>query len=176
MNTHSDLNEYLKKGFLKNELELERALILDRSLKLLSKDSPKFAEQRKQLREIIKQYESKKWSKESVISDDQLKESDLAEITAEVEIVFLLKRKSVIKSKLAFHQLNQQDLGFILGHSKSYISELMGGLSPFSMKDIVIIHKLFDIPFEQLIPSIIQPIDQQKIKISLLKLNKSIAL
>ena len=41
--------------------------------------------------------------------------------------------------------LTQQDLGTILSHGKTYISELVNGISPFVMRDLIIIHKVLDI-------------------------------
>ncbi|MNR29466.1 hypothetical protein D3C85_1468550 [compost metagenome] len=78
----------------------------------------------------------------------------------------------MIKNKIAEHGINQQDLGTLLGHSKSYMSELMNGISPFNNRDLIIIHHLFHIKLEDLIPTIIPQKDRSKIKASILKINK----
>lgn len=172
MKEQADLKSILKAGKLTNELDLERALILDRKLRLLVKDEPELLESRKKLRSIIKQYEKANWSKESEIDELKIKESDIAEFIAEQERIFLVKRKNTIKEKLAKLKITQQELGKILGHGKTYMSELMNGVSPFSMRDLIILHRLFGIKLESLIPTIISQKDRVKIKTSLTELNK----
>ena len=161
----------MKTGKLTNELDLERALILDRKLRLLLKDHPEFTESRKKLRSIIKSYEEAHWSKESEISESKIKESDIAELIADQEGIFLEKRKNIIKGKLTKLKITQQELGKLLGHGKSYMSELMNGVSPFSMRDLIILHRLFQIKLDDLIPTIISQKDRVRIKTSLSELN-----
>ncbi len=172
MKAQTDLREILKKGVLNDELDLERALILDRKLRLLVKANPELAAERKQLRSIIKSYEKINWSAHSAISKQQIQESDDAEYFAEQERQFLEMRKEVIKRKLSKFNLSQQDLGKILGHSKSYMSELMNGICPFRNRDLIILHRLFHIKLEYLIPTIISQNDKGKLKESINKLNK----
>ena len=172
MKEQTDLRNILKKGLLTSELDLERALILDRKLRLLIKEYPEFSEERAKLRIIIKSYEKLNWSQDSIINDDKIKESNDAEFIAERERVFLEKRKENIKMQMLKFQLTQQDLGKLLGHSKSYISELMNGISPFSNRDLIILHRLFHIKLEYLIPTIISQKDREKLKESLIQLNK----
>jgi len=172
MKTQIDLKQILKKGQITDEIGLERAMILDRKLRLLIKENPELADERKQLRAIIKEYENNNWSNDSLISDEKIQESDFAEFIAEQERRFLEHRKTVIKEKLSQYGINQQDLGVLLGHSKSYMSELMNGISPFNNRDLIIIHRLFHIKLEYLIPTIIPQKDRSKIKASILKINK----
>ena len=172
MKEQADLKSILKAGKLTNELDLERASILDNKLRLLAKDNPELMESRKRLRAIIKQYEKTNWSKESVIDEQKIKESDIAEFIAEQERVFLENRKNAIKEKLDKLKITQQELGKILGHGKTYMSELMNGVSPFSMRDLIILHRLFGIKLENLIPTIISEKDRVRIKASLNQLNK----
>jgi transcriptional regulator with XRE-family HTH domain len=172
MKSQPDLKKILKKGQITNELELERASIIDRKLRLLIKEHPEFAKDRKQLRKIIHEYEKNNWSKDSVISDEKIKESDLAEGIAERERQFIERRKNVIKDKLSKYSLTQQDLGVLLGHNKSYMSELMNGISPLNTRDLVIIHQLFHIKLEELIPTIINQTDRCRIKASMEKIKK----
>lgn len=171
MKTQSYL-KILQKGSISNELELEKALIIERKLRLLAKENPELAESRTQLRAIIKEYEQFNWGSDSIISDKKIQESDTAELIAEQERRFLANRKKIIKEKLSELGINQQDLGQILGHSKSYISELINGINPFNLKDLIIIHKLFNIKLEDLIPTTIPQKESEKIKSEILKLNK----
>jgi len=171
MKTQSYL-KILQKGSISSELELEKALIIERKLRLLAKENPELAESRSQLRAIIKEYEQSNWGADSVISNKKVQESDIAELIAEQERAFLANRKKIIKAKLTQQGINQQDLGIILGHSKSYISELMNGINPFTLKDLIIIHKLFNIKLEDLIPTTIPQKETEKIKSSILKINK----
>ena len=72
MKEQADLKSILKAGKLTNELDLERASILDNKLRLLAKDNPELMESRKRLRSIIKFSELKlnkleikiKWAEE----------------------------------------------------------------------------------------------------------------
>ncbi len=171
MKTQSYL-KILQKGSISNELELEKALIIERKLRLLAKENPELAESRTQLRAIIKEYEQSNWNADSVISNKKNQESDIAELIAEQERTFLANRKKIIKAKLTELDINQQDLGLILGHSKSYISELVNGINPFNLKDLIIIHKLFNIKLEDLILTTIPQKETEKIKSSILKINK----
>lgn len=145
MKEQADLKSILKAGKITNECDLETASILDNKLCLLVKDNPELLESRKRLRSIIKQYEKTNWSKESAIDELKIKESDIAEFIAVQERIFLEKRKNIIREKLDKLKITQQDLGKILGHGKTYMSELMNGVSPFSMRDLIILHRLFGI-------------------------------
>jgi transcriptional regulator with XRE-family HTH domain len=172
MKEQTDLRIILKKGTLSNELDLERALMLDRKLRLMVKEHPELVSDRAQLRMIIKAYEKLNWSNDITISDEQVKENDDAAFIAEQERMFLEIRKQKIKKQLVKYQLTQQDLGKLLGHGKSYMSELMNGISPFSNRDLIILHRLFHIKLDYLIPTIISQKDSEKLKESLAQLNK----
>lgn len=52
--------------------------------------------------------------------------------------------------------MNQSDLAKFLRHSKSYMSELINGLRPFSKEDIVVMNRLFKISLEDLMPTFIK--------------------
>lgn len=162
----------IRKGSISNELELERALIIERKLRLLVSENPEYKEIRNQLRLIIKDYENINWSKNSIISDQKIAENDSAELIAEKERQFVAKRKEIMKAKLKELGLTQQDLAEILNHGKSYMSELINGINPFTIKDLIIIHKLFKIKLEELIPTIIPEKETGRIKNSILKINK----
>ena len=51
------------------------------------------------------------------------------------------------------------------------MSELINGVSPFVMKDIVVIHRLLNIDFSNLIPTFLPQKDRLKIKSSLEELD-----
>ena len=58
MKTHFDIESIVKKGFIKNELDYDRALIADRKLRLLANESPHFKTLRSKLRNLIEEYEN----------------------------------------------------------------------------------------------------------------------
>ena len=173
MKTQLDIDKIIKSGVITNELDFERALIADRKLRVLSKENSSLKSIRKELRNIIANYENKHWSSESSISENKLKESDTAELIAEKERVFIENRKSIIKSKLKKHAINQQELGVILGHSsKSYMSELMNGICPFSLTDLIVINRLLKIDLTDLIPTFLPQKQRLKVKKSIERLGK----
>ena len=61
METQFDISEIIERGEITNELDIERALIADRKLRVLSKEDPKFKSVRKKLRNLIEQYKNKNW-------------------------------------------------------------------------------------------------------------------
>lgn len=171
MQTQFDIEKIIAVGEIKNELDFERALIADRKLRILSKEDSKLKILRKKLRNLIQQYETTNWSENSVINDNQLKVNDIAELIAEKERLFIEKRKVLIKTKLKSINLTQQQFGLILGHrSKSYISELMNGINPFSLKDLIVINRLLKIDLIDLIPTFLPQQEQIKIRSSIEKL------
>lgn len=171
MDIQAGLKKILKKGLLSSELELERASTIDRRLRLLAKDHPEFAEQRNQLRDIILAYEDKHWVKADVTLQ-QVEESDLAELITERENKFTTHRKQLIKARLKEKKLTQKDLGTILGHtSETYISELINGINPFTLNDLIVIHKLLNISMEDLVPTTLNAQTVIKVKNAIAKLN-----
>lgn len=172
MKTQLSISKLLEAGKIQNELDLERALIADRKLRVLSKEDSKYKVIRKQLRDLILDYENKNWSSNSEITDEKLQESDVAELIAEKERQFIHNRKHLIRKKLKNLNLAQQDLGTVLGHSsKSYMSELMNGISPFSLKDLIVISRLLKLNLTDLIPTFLPQEDREKIIISIQKLD-----
>jgi antitoxin component HigA of HigAB toxin-antitoxin module len=173
MKTQFSLKDFLELTEIRNELELERALIADRKLRVLAKENPEYKKVRKQLRDLIEVYENKNWSSSSRISDKKILESDFAEFIAEQERIFIENRKALIRKKLKNVGLNQKELGSILGHrSKSYMSELMNGISPFTLKDLVIINQLLKIDLTDLVPTFLPHDERIKIKSKIEKLEK----
>jgi transcriptional regulator with XRE-family HTH domain len=171
MTTQLEISNLIESGDIQNELDFERALIADRKLRVLSKEHSEYKNLRKKLRSLIEQYESKNWSADSEISQKKLRESDSAELIAEKERLFVKRRKELLRQNLKSLNLTQQDFGKILGHqSKSYISELMNGLSPFSLKDLVVINRLFKIELTDLVPTFLAPSDRLKITNTIEKL------
>tara|TARA_R110001606_G_C15250466_1_gene637333 strand:+ start:404 stop:985 length:582 start_codon:yes stop_codon:yes gene_type:complete len=172
MKTQFDISQLIETGKIQNELDFERALIADRKLRVLSKENPKFKSVRKQLRDLIEQYENQNWSAESKISDKKLRESDIAELIAEKERLFIQRRRELIRKKLKNLNLTQQDFGKILGHqSKSYMSELMNGVSPFSLKDLIVINRVLKINLTDLVPTFLPQSDRVKIRTTIKKLD-----
>ena len=61
----------------------------------------------------------------------------------------------------------------ILGHkSKTHMSELMNGIKPFTLKDLIIINRLLKINIDVLIPVFLSKEDQVKVKEAVKKLDK----
>nr|WP_299072973.1 hypothetical protein [uncultured Allomuricauda sp.] len=85
METVFDLNKALLPGGIRNELDLERAFIADRLLRVMAKENPKLKIVREKLRDMIFVYEDKNWSRNSNITQKQIEESDQAELKAEKE-------------------------------------------------------------------------------------------
>lgn len=171
MKTQLNINKLIARNEIQTALEFERALVADRKLRVLAKEDPKLKTLRVKLRDLIEAYENKNWSEDSEISADQLRDSDIAESIVEKERQFVEKRKELIKAELKMLGLTQQEFGKILGHDcKSYISELMNGISPFSMKDIVVIHRLFKIELIDLVPIFLTQTENNEIKRSIQKL------
>ncbi len=141
---------------LTNELEYERATSLYLKLRVLIKEDESYIIVRKHLRELIKKYEQDNWSNENSITDNQIKESDLAESLVQAENEFYHNRKILIIKKLKLFGLNQNDFAKILGHRKGYMSELVNGLRPFSKEDIIVINRLLKIKLDDLIPTFIK--------------------
>jgi len=172
MKTQLEISKLIETGKIQNELDFERALIADRKLRVLSKENPKFKSVRKKLRDLIEDYENKNWSAESKISDKKLRESDIAELIAEKERLFIQRRKELIRKKIKSLNLTQQDFDEILGHSsKSYISELINGVSPFCLKDLIVINRLLKINLTDLVPTFLPQSDRVKIRTTIKKLD-----
>lgn len=170
MDLQVSLKKILKKGILTSELEFERASVIDRKLRLLVKEFPELNEERKQLRALLNSYEDKHWVT-AEITDRKVEESERAAQIAEDECVFLTNRKNLIKAKLKEFGLTQKDLGFILGHtSATYVSELINGINPFTLNDLIVIHSMLNIELECLIPTIIPKQVQVRISDTLLNM------
>ncbi|GGC01862.1 helix-turn-helix transcriptional regulator [Dyadobacter sediminis] len=146
----TDILSIIRKGEITSELDLERAVLAERSLRMLSEEQPELKPMRKELRALIIQYESAHWSDESLVTEAQVAESDAAEIQAATEFKFFRRRRALILEKLKSLGLKQNDLGILLAHSKSYTSELLNGIRAFSANDLLLIHKLLDIDMEDL--------------------------
>jgi transcriptional regulator with XRE-family HTH domain len=148
-------------------------MIADRKLRLLAKDNGHFKNLRKRLRDLIEDYENRTWTDINSLTEERIKESDNYDYIAEQERLFLQKRKLIIKSRLKSLDLTQENLGKILGHkSKTHVSELMNGIKPFTLRDLIIINKILKIDFNMLIPNFITPEDQIKISKTITSLNK----
>lgn len=160
-------------GSISNELDYERALIADRSLRLLAKEDAHFKTLRSKLRALIALYEKAVWSDVDQIDEKKLLESDQAERQAELERQFIQNRKQLIRQKLQTFDLTQENLASLLGHqSKTHMSELINGIKPFTLKDLIIIHQLFQIEMAVLIPVFLSKDEQLKVKKAIKNLDK----
>ncbi|MFA6403375.1 MAG: helix-turn-helix transcriptional regulator [Salinivirgaceae bacterium] len=157
---------------LDNEYDLQKALLLDRKLRLLVKEDSSLKAIHDKLFKLIQDYESENWSNSESITDEQFLESEIAESLIEVERQFVQQRKETIRKRLKAYDMTQQDLGTLLGHKKSYVSELINGVSQFSLKDLVIIHRVLRIDLSKLIPTYLQNDTREKVKNSIIKMNK----
>ncbi len=157
---------------LENEYDLQKASLLERKLRLIINENPELKPVRKKLRDLISEYELREWSDFENITDSKIKELDKAEAIINYEQLFVAKRKESIRRKLKEFDMTQQDLGVLLGHPKSYMSELINGVSKFTMKDLVIIHRVFGINLKMLIPTYLQSETRKQVKTSIHKLNK----
>jgi transcriptional regulator with XRE-family HTH domain len=167
-----DIKDIEKIERIENEYDLQKASLLERKLRLMIKENPDLKPIREKLRDLIKNYEDKVWSDFENIPDSKFQESDKAEVIINAEQKFIKKRKDAIRKRLKQFDMTQQDLGIILEHPKSYMSELMNGVSQFTLKDLVIIHRILGINLNTLIPTYLQTETRDKVKESINKLNK----
>ncbi len=167
-----DIKEVTNIKRLENEYDLQKASLLERKLRLMIKENPELKPIREKLRNLIKCYEDKEWSEFERISDSKMEELNKAEEIVKSEQKFIERRKEVIRKKLKEFDMNQQDLGVILEHPKSYMSELINGVSQFTLKDLVIIHRVLGIKLNILIPTYLQSATLEKVSESITKLNK----
>lgn len=150
-----DIRRLLNAGSIESELDFERAMLADRFLRLYEQNQPELGATRKALRTLIANFETKRWSDETLVTQAQLEENDAAEIQAEKEYEFIKRRRKLILSRLKELHLKQNDLALLLNHNKSYTSELLNGIRPFSSNDLILIHRLFKIPLEDLFITIL---------------------
>lgn len=170
MKTHFDIEKIVEQGVITNELDYDRALIADRKLRLLAKESTHFKNLRKKLRVLIEQYENNAWND---IDDDKLAESEKSEQIAESERIFLEKRKQAIRKKLKEFDLTQENLALILGHkSKTHMSELINGIRPFTLKDLIVINRVLKIDISVLVPTFLSYEESVKVNKAVKKLAK----
>lgn len=173
MKTDFDIDKIIEKGAITNELDYDRALIADRRLRLLAKENIHFKKLRSKLRDIIEEYENSEWSDVEHIDENKIEESEKSEQVAELERLFIENRKQKIKTKIKELDLTQENLGLILGHrSKTHMSELMNGIKPFTLKDLIIINRLLKIEINFLIPKFLSQEDQTRVKQAVIKLDK----
>ena len=173
MKTDFDIENLVDNGSITNELDYERALIADRKLRLLSKESIHFKNLRLKLRDLIEQYEDSEWNHIDNITEEKFVESTKAERLAESERLFVETRKQEIRKKLKELDLTQENLAIILGHkSKTHMSELINGIKPFTLKDLVIINRILKIDIKTLVPIFLSKADQVKVKEAVESLDK----
>lgn len=153
MAMHMDIEKLVESGSIMNELDYERAMVADRKLRLLAKTNTHFKHLRNKLRDLIVEYEKRVWSNEDAVDAELLAQSDRAQLIIEKERMFLEKRKKIIQARLKDFSLTQAELGLLLGHkSKTHMSELINGIKPFTLQDLVIISKIFKLDIDSLVP------------------------
>lgn len=161
MKANLDIEKLINEGLISNELDYERALVAERKLRLLAKESIHFKNLRSKLRDLIEKYENSEWINVDQIDDNKIIESDKYERIAELERIFIENRKLSIRKKLKELDLTQENLAAILGHkSKTHMSELINGIKPFTLKDLVIINRVLKIEIGLLIPVFLSKTDQ----------------
>lgn len=168
-----EIDNILKLNELDSELEFERATAIYGKLRWMVKDDSSLEPIRKHLKFLIMQYEKMNWDDELKISDEQIIESDNADKIVSSENKFILNRKRLIRKELKDLGISQQDLAKILGHRSNYMSELINGVRPFSRDDIVVLHRLFGIEFENLIPQFLKAEITNHIKLTLKELKNN---
>jgi antitoxin component HigA of HigAB toxin-antitoxin module len=174
MKTHFDIEKIVEKGTIANALDYERAMIADRKLRLLSKESTYFKQLRSKLRALIETYEKAEWNDLEQLTDEKISASDKYQRIAEIERVFIENRKQAIRTKLKEFDLSQENLAVILGHkSKTHMSELINGIKPFTLKDLIVINRIFHIDMKVLVPNFLSMEDQEKVKVAVQSLNKA---
>jgi plasmid maintenance system antidote protein VapI len=166
-----NIKEVSKIERLDNEHDLQKASLLERKLRLMMDENPDLKPLRQKLRDLIEEYEARVWSNHNNITNAQVVESDKAEEIIAFEQRFIEKRRESIRKKLKEYDITQQDLGAILGHPKSYMSELINGVSQFTLKDLVIIHRVLGISLKTLVPTYLHSDTRDKIRESINKLN-----
>ncbi|MGC4235861.1 MAG: transcriptional regulator [Niabella sp.] len=172
MEKQFDIEELINAGSITNELDYERAMIADRKLRLLAKENMHFKKMRGRLRNLIVAYEKKEWNIQSVPTAAKLAESSKAEQQAESERMFIENRKNKIKKELKALDITQQQLAAILGHkSKTHMSELINGVKPFRLTDLLVINLLLKIDMKELIPPFLSTKERIKVIAQLQKLN-----
>ncbi|CAL2103045.1 protein of unknown function [Tenacibaculum sp. 190130A14a] len=86
----------INSGIIKDELTFQRANIISRNLRLLSKENIEAKETRKALNELLYKYEQANWEDLNSITEEQIIESDKALNQAEQERLFYKKRKELL--------------------------------------------------------------------------------
>lgn len=167
-----EIDNILNLEKLNSELELEQANALYSRLRPMAKDDPFVKNVRSHLANLIEAYEEKHWANEKSITGEQIDASELAERIVAAQNRFVQERKKLIRSKLKKYELTQNDLADILGHRKNYMSELINGVRPFAKDDIVIIHRIFEIPLNKLVDSTIKESVAVRLRNVISKLNK----
>ena len=162
-----DVRAIIKNGKLSSELEYERAQLADRNLMLLVKEDPSMKPLRDELRALLHEYQEAHWRDDDAITDQQFEENDRAEIQAEQERQFLNRRKELVNHRLEVLGLKQKDLAALLGHNKSYTSELLNGVRSFSSNDLALLHQMLRIPLKDLFPSSVSLEVQKRIRATL---------
>ncbi len=165
-----EINKILKLNKLNSELEYEKAISIYGRLRWMIKENEALSPVKQHLKALINKYEEAHWKDETNIGAEQMKESDIAERIISSENEFIHKRKELIRKKLKENGFSQKDLAKILGHRPNYMSELINGARPFSRNDLIVLHRLFKLDLNELVPPFLKPEVANHIKRSLREL------
>jgi hypothetical protein len=94
------INNIFKIEKLEDELEFEKASSLYLKLRKPAQEDKFYSDIRMHLKVLISKYEQEHWSDESSITEEQVKESDKAEVLVRAENQFNQKRKEQIRRRL----------------------------------------------------------------------------
>src|SRR5687767_12069427 len=94
-----DIKKLLDAGRIETELDYERVMLADRYLRLQEKNQPDLRTTRDTLHKLIIDFETRRWSDRTLITDAQIEESDAAEVQAEEEYAFIRQRRKLILAK-----------------------------------------------------------------------------
>ena len=173
MKTPLNIEKIIAKGLISNELDYERALIANRSLRLITQEHAHLHKLSANLHDLIEAYEKLHWASLDQVDDRQIAQSDKAEEIAEQERLFVQKRKNLIREQLKRLQLSQEELATLLGHkSKTHMSQLINGFKSFTLRDLIVIHRLLQIDMQTLIPTFLAFEEEQKVKNAALQIDK----
>lgn len=87
MKSNFNILELIKTGEIQNELDFQRGKMVSRKLRLLGKENEEAKITRKALNKLLYNYEQKHWADFESVTDEQIKESEIAEQIAIKELI-----------------------------------------------------------------------------------------
>ncbi|MBL0913756.1 MAG: helix-turn-helix domain-containing protein [Bacteroidia bacterium] len=166
------IDNVLKIKALGSESELAQAQHLYLKLRPAAADSPSLKPVRKHLAQLIKAYEEIHWARVEEVSAAQVKQAEYVEKQVLGREKFISRRRDLIRNALKRFGLKQNDLADLLGHRKSYTSELVNGVRPFSQEDVILLHLLLGLRLEDLILPLVKESALTRLRTTLARLNR----